>query len=350
MEKAMSSVLKIDFTTTIIQRMHAIIEDNNQRKKTLEDSDSKKAIEALSKGIWYASHYYLGLKKCHQTPRMEWLVKNGHTFHGYAPAKFFDPIPSNAYPKGRAICQFIIKDGVSPSIAIKQIGCESLALLDCGSTREVAFYQALLEVLGDEKFNKLFERKSHCPLQIGTGQANPISCLFEKVQLRSSQEIQKGDFCHMTTIQEYMAKHPAGNSRGFNVICCDTDAAAKKYLGLGLDPEGVDLEGIEKHLFNAFNATPIEESFLSEEIWNMHFTQYMLRDEKKSRELMASLKERTVNWEEFQKAPIRNRFLNEKMEGRLALQVERPLIHRIQKLAEAPLEEVNRTFASFWKA
>ena len=277
-------------------------------------------------------------------------MKNGHTFHGYAPAKFFDPIPSNAYPKKREIFQFKIKEGASPSNAIKQMGRESLALLDCGSSREVAFYQALLEVLGDEKFNKLFERKSPFSLQIGTGQANPISCLFEKVQLRSSQEIQKGDFCHMTTIQEYMAKHPAGGARGFNVICCDADAAAKKYLGLGLNPQGADREGIEKHLFNAFNAAPIEESFLIGEIWNMHFTQYMLRDEKRSRELVASLKERTVTWEEFQSAPLRNRFLHEKMEGKLALQVERPLIQRIQKLAEAPLEEVNKTFASFRKA
>lgn len=136
-------------------------------------------------------------------------------------------------------------------------------------------------------------------------------------------------------------KDPASHSRSFNVIC-SSDGTEKKFLGLGLSPEGINGEQIQRVLWEAFNATPTEKEFYHPDIWEYCYTQALLRDREKSQQLIDSLKDVTITWEEFQSMPSRNGTVK-----KLDSTVLRPDRVKLQALIDAPLDKVRTVYAAF---
>lgn len=332
------------FITNMLNHFQEMAHDTYERRCDAEtDLPQQEAINTLSKGIWYSYDYYKALKKFNQKQRSRWLVSSGASFHGYLPSTFFRPVESTILPTGRELARFKIAKNVSPS---KALDCfkNSLCFLGCEEVRDVAVWKALKDALGEKKFDHLFSDSSPFPLEIGGGSQNPISRLFNTIRIQSNECIQPGDFCHFSNIQGYIPKHPAGSARGFNVICYHSSSEGKNYLGHGLNPEGVSEEGIERILWENYNADPAEEGFLAPNIWKFHFTKSLLLNEQASRSFVDSHKNSKLSWEQFQQTPSRLAFKEIASKGKLKLTIDRLDLSRIELLVKTPLENLQKVF------
>ena len=286
-------------------------------QKILARSNALLSSSNLNTGIWYPIDYYNTSKKLGQmTP----LIQRGATFHGYAPEDFFESMPHSSSPTGQRLYTFLLKKGKSPSKAIQSL-YEGLSLLDCGTVCYLASYLALRDLLGEEKFDQLFSYDSPLRLTLTADKTPTLSQLFPKYFIQSEAEIQEGDICYFSNCKEYVCKHPAGEARGYTVLCCSTEP--RKYLAFGLSPEGQTRDEVEYSLFGSFNEDPVDEGFYPPAIWNYIYRTTLLCDEKKNRELLSRFQEKRLTWDEYRSAP--SRFDPKKIpsDGKMGLWVHR---------------------------
>ncbi|WP_068471257.1 hypothetical protein [Candidatus Protochlamydia phocaeensis] len=339
-----------DFISLFVAYFQAIAQDSYERQQVCKEGDGSlnfsEAKDVLSKGCWYPYDYYRALKKFKQEDRLTWLVKQCAFYHGLSPLKFFSYVEdTDRSVSGKKMFTFKIKDNIQPSRALDAFN-ETMSLLDCGTICHLAAARALRDLITPEKFDALFSANSKRRFCLSFKQDSSLNGLFDHVSIKNESEIKKGDICHFASIVNYVFKHPFGEARGFNVLCLDENNHT--YLGLGLSPKGVNSQQIEQKLHEAYNQDPIEEGFLPAVIWSKTFSNSLCCNEQKSRDLVDSLKDDKVTWEEFQEQPSRNqRIYGQPADGKLSLSVWRPNIERIQKLVKAPLSQVGRVFDSF---
>lgn len=339
--------LSTQFVPKMIDYMGEICKDNYERSNKVNAAIEDKSIdrtELLSKGIWYGVDYCKALKNFNFQDRLKWMVQTGASHHGLMP-KCFTPVKDIQMAAGKKICNFKIAKGYLPSEALDSLD-NSFSLLGCGEVIEISIYRSLKDILGKEKFDLLFAWNSKTPLEIG-GNQDPSWLVFKKITIKSTASFQPGDFCHFLNIQLYMMKHPFGVARGYNAICSSKIDTEPKFLALGLNPEEVTIPGVEENLLDEFNKTQEENEFISQDIITFSYRNAMLRDEKKSKELVESYKDVTLTKEEFEKAPSRQAFENHPKIRRLLLPIDRPDLAKIQKLIDASLDEVRKIFDQF---
>jgi len=346
------SQLKDSFVDLTIKHFEQIAADHYKRKQSVENASTDSKIEdinaMLGKGLWYPPDYYLALNKFKQTKRLTWLISHNTFYHGYAPASFFEHVEDTKSPSKKRICTFDLKKGVSPTTALEALNKE-FSLIDCGTALNVACLFSLREVIGEEKFNFLFEYDSPFRLRISPD-CHSINRLFQRVVIEGEDSIERGDLCSFENIANqykdgkfigYTPKHPAEAGRALNVLCVSNEIE-KKYLGLGLSPEGVNSNGIKRTLFELFNDDPIEEGIFSKQLWEYIYQNHFYQQREINIQLINSLKTVKITWEEFQGMQSRNGTIEP-----LDLVVLRPDVERIEQLVQAPLENIREVFARF---
>lgn len=334
------------FIPQMLYHMDEMCKDHVEKMQSIKDPefDTSKVDSVLSKGLWYSTEYCQALEKFNQKNRLNWMIKNGVPFHGYMP-KTFIPIEDSILPTKRKIYQYKISKDVTPSAALESIQ-NSICLIGCATVMDIAVYRTLQDLLGKKRFDLLFAGDSSTPLQLGTDD-NPCKRLFKKVELRSTASLQPGDFCHFSNIQNYIAKHPFGPARGYNVICKEVDKEDAQFLALGLKP-GCLATDVEKALLDGFNAPQCSEAFFIPSILSYAYGTRLLGDEKRSKELVESLKDCRLTQEQFDKMSNRDAHASIKAERRMLLSVERPDLDKIEMLVKAPLENIRKVFSCLW--
>ena len=166
---------------------------------------------------------------------------------------------------------------------------------------------------------------------------------MQVIQVENEDAIQEGDICYFSNIQDYIYKHPAGSLRGMNVMC--QNAQKKIFLGLGMSPDGVQVDDIEKALHEGFNQEPLDEGFLSPKIWKNMYSTSLYCNEEKSREFVASLKEKKISFEEFQSTQSRCEQRGIPSKDKLIFGILRPNIERINQLAQASIENIRKVYS-----
>lgn len=344
------------FISKYLSGLSDILADSNQRLREVatldpKSTDLQKINDLFGKGIWYADQYSQGLKKFNQSKRLEHLVNSKITFFGYAPTSFYSRLPGNFL--GNEVCGFQLNPDKSVSDGLKVLG-GNFALLECATVTQVAFHRALYNHLGAEKAEALFSGSSPHPLQLSGADSNPLSKLYDAVLIKDERDMNPGDSCYYSNIGNqiidkkfvgYLAKHPTGTLRGQNVVCLKADKE-NSYLGFGLNSNGVTREEIEKLLWNGFNESPMDESYISPEIWSELYTKYLMKDKERSREAVRSLSQVTITWEEFQKLKSASALEGQPTQGKLDLLITRPDLQNIERLEKAPPKEVLKVFAS----
>lgn len=328
-----------EFIPQMLYHMGEMCKDHAERLQRIKDPefDVSKVNSVLSKGFWYPTEYCQALEKFNQKTRLNWMIKNGAPFHGFMP-KTFTPIEDSTLPTKRKLDQYKITEDVTPSAALESIQ-NSICLIGCGTARDIAVYRTLQDLLGKTRFDLLFASDSSTPLQLGTSD-NPYTRLFKRVELLSTASLQPGDFCHFSNIQNYIAKHPFGPARGYNVIY----RGDSQFLALGLKSECLSTD-VEKTLLDAFNAPQYSETFFIPPILSFTYGKTLLRDEKRSKELVESLSDCSLTQEEFDEMPNRSAHASIKAERRMLLSVERPDFDKIKMLVETPLENIREVFS-----
>lgn len=329
------------FNRSMITQFSSIVTAANESESEAEFANAAKVVKLLAVGFWYPPSYCQFLQRFHQTKRFDHLVQNGHSYTGLMPSKFFKPISNAILPFGHELCRFILAPGKKASEALESLRT-NLSLLDCGATRDIAAYRALLNLLGVEKFDLIFSTNPQFLLMIG-GFNTHLNKLFQSVRLRSMKDVQPGDWCYFSNVHEYIVKHPAGLARGFNVICCSTNPL--KFLGFGLDPNGATPDEIESALMDELNADPFAEELFAKQIWDFLFTKCLLGDYQQSRDLVESFKQAKITKADFKSLSSRTAKNGGPAQGKFYLHIRRPDLKRIQLLVNAPASQVAKFFA-----
>lgn len=172
---------------------------------------------------------------------------------------------------------FELKEGKSASEAIEVL-IRGLSVLDCGNACQLAYYKAILSVIGRERFDTLFCGVPYnltitqnglndlcCPLSLFAGfTKSAMKCLKETLGHRS---LNFGDKCHFSGIEYYPIKHPGGgHARGWNVVYCyDSPRGEQLFVGQGLRKAKTEHQ-INRMLLKGYNRerTPRDEICIQE--------------------------------------------------------------------------------------
>lgn len=171
-----------------------------------------------TRGLWYPGCY----QEAHPS-----LMKDSYK-EGFADETYFKRV---------AEFDFQMKDGVKPSDALLRF-LEGLTIAECGNATIACGYKAILDVVGEEKFNAVF---SLLGLRIGEGGITQPSCAIsffaEFVILPENlkgvigkRPLRKGEECHFSGVSFYANKFPKGFAGGWNVIYVGDDSQGKQLF------------------------------------------------------------------------------------------------------------------------
>lgn len=216
-------------------------------KNFQENVENYQDVDRIQKGVWYAEDF---LRACrHHNPAIFDYVKEGRRQQtGYVPPQFFDKIPDVKLPLKCRAWQFLAKPDVLPSDALKA-AIQGLSIIDCGMACQIARYMALLEVLKEDKFNRLFGSVHGQLMNIGYSiedELQPMRYLTEFTKAAYATEegkeghrpVKEGETCAFDGVWEYNYKYPYHSWQSITVLCSNDSADNQRFVGLGLNPEG----------------------------------------------------------------------------------------------------------------
>ncbi len=245
----------------VCEKFQAIVKDAEDRKNNYRSN-----INLLGSGYWYPIDYFKALTATKQTARLNHLKKNG-SFHFGLPPKGFVHVADEERPGSKRVFGYTLKEGVDPSKALKSVR-ESLCFIDCQEAIQLAYYETLLEIWGEEVFNRRFGMESGNPLSFDADLSRtPLASvmlpeqIFETTDEHFYCSIQMADALYFKNIPFYAYKHPNGDGAGYHCLCCQADGE-KRFLTFG-GPESGGNEGQMLELCaGEFNDTPIGNSEL----------------------------------------------------------------------------------------
>jgi hypothetical protein len=184
--------------------------------------------------------------------------------HGYMPIDYFDNMEHY---------NFRSKIGVKPSDAILSVfKAQTKALtLECSGAIDIIQYKALLDFLGEVKFNELFT-SSRLHIGHNKGVDNALESVrtwhnhdfkkFVKSPLEMLDTFNTGDALYISNISSYSKRHYIGGSSGFNVIYLGKNVDGKpQFGGLFTDKHLHTYEEILNLLIQEYNKFPYDLHF-----------------------------------------------------------------------------------------
>lgn len=194
---------------------------------------------------------------------LEGARRQGFFIDGWVNPNYFDPID---VAHGQTRCfRFIAKDEVTATAALKAAKT-GLRILDCGAVCQIALYDALLQQIGSDKFDKLFSNKHGQKLNIGfrDDDLQPMRyfCRFTDAAIQQipgevgHRNVRVGDVVSFNGVKDYRKKHPNEMGANYNVVCIDATPGSQKYVGHGLPAEGATEEQIAALMVDEYNKEP----------------------------------------------------------------------------------------------
>jgi hypothetical protein len=124
----------------------------------------------------------------------------------------------------------------------------------------MGFYEAIRDVLGEQKFNGIFGPNSPSRLQLHFNSLkSPLRRLYQQ---KPPESLRSGNFAYFGNVGEYSGKHFNGESVGFCTICCNE--SPQLFTTLGLSPAGMTKEEIGEALREEFNRPAVGMSIASD--------------------------------------------------------------------------------------
>jgi hypothetical protein len=250
----------------LIEKMINITADATRRTSTYS-----KDMKILDQGFWYANDYFKYLSEKKQTQRIQYLKSKNSFYCGFPPKGFYS-VPDSSFAGNSKPCSYQLKPGTSPAEGLANIR-QKLCFIDCQEGIELAYYELLLEIWGETKFNQVFDSKGSSPLRFDPAiTQTPLIRFISKKNLESigklgNRPVQPGDSVFFQHIPLYGVKHRQGEWGGFHVLCIqnkDDDNDDQKFAGFGSPPSGWTEKQILIHFADQFNQPPISEAAIYE--------------------------------------------------------------------------------------
>lgn len=236
----------------------------------------KQNPDLLKGGIWMQNEYFKALKELGESagPRLKHLVDNGYFYHPFPP-KSFGRIPSNSSASGYELSRIQLKLGQKPSEALTSLlEKKEFCLLDCTLTCQIGQYNALLDALGPDKFDKLFSPEGEHPMLLSQYYNNPLcmgllSNRSKSYGTKEDRPIQVGDRLAYRNYNNYNQKHKLmGDCQAINVTPTCSNSGKQMFVGLGLPVKGLSESELEQYLVDEYNKKPQDLEPLCDEIAN----------------------------------------------------------------------------------
>lgn len=227
------------------EQLRKVMVKQMQQIAEINQKNSSEAREFWKTGIWYCVDLFGSLTEAGQKELLKDFQSDNQYLAGIAPFSHFDRmVDENGYA---AQNHFIAKKNVKASEAMDAV-LSGLTVIDCGAACQLARYATIREVLGDEKFNQIFNENA--PINIGydiDDVRQPILPFIDycdksndekNVGKRFDRPVKLGELVFLKGVPEGSFKKPLGVWNAFNVICSDPTPGNQKFVGMGLDPAG----------------------------------------------------------------------------------------------------------------
>ncbi len=224
-------------------------------------------------GVWYPNSHRLALNTLGaKAKQLNAFIqqKDGHIC-GYAPSKYFTYIPDQSREgfNNKRVMHFLLNDNVLPSDAIRaaRVG---LSIIDCGVACQISRYGALLNVLGERKFNILFGNSSkgqkmnigyliddHLqPMQYFVQPTDATIASAARKEFNKppregeigNRHVCKGDLLQIKGVATHRYKHPWKEDADENLICSDSTPGQQRFISL--DSDGTEAQIYDQLVVN----------------------------------------------------------------------------------------------------
>ncbi len=253
------SDLRNQFGTFVVESMQEMVQGSEKAKQ-------EKNIE---RGIWYPDEYIQALEG--KGKRYDLLRAKCHLVDGFLPQQFFDPLYAQVgeYTKRRT-WSFSPKADRLPSAALKAAKA-GLSILDCGAVCQLARYDALLKILGEGKFDRLFGKDHGQPINttFQDDESQPLRYFFRftdnalalaqrrgKKDSEGNRIVQRGQMVSFQGVDRYKQKFPGGVGGEYNLICLTDTPGQQRFIGHGLPLDGLSEEEIALLMVREYNKVP----------------------------------------------------------------------------------------------
>lgn len=165
---------------------------------------------------------------------------------------------------------YVLAEDVEATEALSALN-NTFSLIDCTMAYEIAFYNIILLLVGEEKFNKTFGNNVKTPLSVNCN--GSFSTPLEKylstdVTLLNDNYTEKlirpstakeGTICYFCNHKDYEKKHPLGGRRGFNAMVVNTKDGCPYFTSFGLRGDGLKYKEICYELIKSFNLSIFDD-------------------------------------------------------------------------------------------
>lgn len=214
-------------------------------------------------GVWFPEAHLEASKRLQADDSFPWIASTGAYLHGYIHPSAFEHVKCSevSSPTSLEKMHFVhIKGSETPSNAVRSL-FNHLMILDSETTLTLAKITALLQCLGEEKFDALYGKESHHTLEITQERRSQLWPLFDQHEIEEDHDLQRGDLCSFENIctqlhrAQYVGqdtKHPFGPATVKRAVF----VGDHKFIGPGLDQDGVSRAMIEERLLEEYNRKP----------------------------------------------------------------------------------------------
>jgi len=203
--------------------------------KTVETMRGIAAKNLTGKGIQYPEEYLMRIKAEKGAIPQEYL---GFRTYGFANKDFFVRVEKDKI-------HWRVKPNVNASDAIDAIfNKPSPTLVDCGIACTIALHKALLDTIGTERYNKIFNGRL---VLVSDPTVQDDMGLFTR-SVRVNQ-IGHGTLVGFNNLKAYTKRHPFGLWASFNMCSLGNG----RYVGLGTPQDGLTEPQIKELLASEFN-------------------------------------------------------------------------------------------------
>lgn len=294
----------------------------------------------LQKNVWYAEDLAKACQASTQPKMVAFIKKGNKQLIGYLNPKFFDKIKENEGKLKFRTWHFIAKSDVLPSDALKA-ALQGLSIMDCGMACQMARYGALLDLLGENKFNRLFGNQVGQLMNIGLriyDELQPMRYFVaytEAVNKNASGEkgnrpVKVGQLVGFEGVKTYSLKCLYGPWKASNTFCIKDTPGEQKFVSLGTGPDGMTESEICQTLLDKYNQDEDDPYLLAP------------NDDEMVKPLLLL---QSIGGKEFVSSTRKQLFPPAtKVEGYNPLTPEDFIIEIIRDLIKLPLEQVSMQF------
>lgn len=238
-----------EYDAIVFKHFEKIVFDYNENKDSAENNKDK-----LVTGYWYAKDYLDLLIKHKQNKRKNWLLQKDSFRNWFVDLKS----PLELKNKG-----YSLKKNHNSADIFNNFGTY-LIFIDCGMAIQIAHYKALLEILGENDFNFIFNSINKPLLSTDI---NNIA-IAEFMSIKDVNDFANiGAHSYISNHPLYAMKHVYGNNNGFHVLVSEIDGNNTKFIGFGLPNKGLTKAEINDYLVKTFNELPTDNLFVEASTW-----------------------------------------------------------------------------------